>query len=54
MGIFDKLYKEMAEQLPREDDKELLKSLLEAQREGGKQGLEERILSLVEKLAGGE
>jgi hypothetical protein len=50
--IYDQIYQAIAPRLPRKGDAELLKLLLDRQREGGKEAVEQKIEELIKKLEG--
>jgi hypothetical protein len=47
---FDKLYDDLSVQLPNKQDKELLKTLLGALREGGKEMVMEKMDEIIDDL----
>ena len=47
---FDKLYEGLNGQLPNKQDKELLKTLLDALRDGGKQAVVDKIDEIIDDL----
>ncbi len=47
---FDKLYEDLSGELPNKQDKELLKTLLDALRDGGKQAVVDKIDEIIDDL----
>ncbi len=50
--IYDQIEETLAKRLPREEDKQLLRVLLDKQREGGKEAARKFIDALVQETAG--
>lgn len=50
--LFDSIYEELSKKLPRNDDRKLLRMLLDAQREGGKDAVKKIINMMLEEIAG--
>jgi hypothetical protein len=49
---YDRLYQGISEKLTSKADREILKELVDLQRKGGKEILEEKIQELVDKVGG--
>ncbi|MEM3539110.1 MAG: hypothetical protein QW193_04810 [Nitrososphaerales archaeon] len=50
--VYDRIYQTLSPKLPKKDDAELLKLLLDRQREGGKEAVEQKIKELIKELEG--
>jgi hypothetical protein len=48
----NKLFAEISKRLPRQEDKDLLTSLLDTYRSGGKEAVDSMIEEMIKKLAG--
>jgi hypothetical protein len=48
----EKLFVEISKRLPRQEDKDLLTSLLDTYRTGGKEAVDSKIEEMIKKLVG--
>jgi hypothetical protein len=49
---YENAFRELAKKLPRKDDVDLLKNLMDAQRDGGGEAVKRKIKSLIQEIVG--
>jgi len=50
--VYENIFKELSKKLPRKEDIDLLKTLLDIQREGGGEAVKKKIKTLIQEIAG--
>lgn len=50
--VYEKIFGELSKKLPRKEDVDLLKTLLDVQREGGGAAVEKKLKMLIQEIVG--
>ena len=50
--VYENIFRELSNKLPRKEDVDLLKTLLAVQREGGGEAVKKKIKTLIQEMVG--
>lgn len=50
--VYDNIFRELAKKLPRKEDVDLLKTLLDVQREGGGKAVKKKLKMFIQEMVG--